>query len=95
MQFDPETVFKPTQNVAWRDVNDEVVILDLKSGEYYTLNSVGQFIWKSAMQDMPLTDIQQAIVDEFDVAPERAEKDLHEFVAAMIQEGMLHEEPRQ
>lgn len=94
MHFDPETVFKPTQNVAWRDVNNEIVILDLKSGEYYTLNSVGQFIWKTAMQNMPLTAIKQALIDEFNVDPERAEQDLQAFITAMIKEGMLHEEPR-
>jgi hypothetical protein len=92
MDFHPQTTFKTSQSVAWRDVNDEVVILNLKSGEYYTLNDVGQFIWKSAMEGKSIQAIQQAIIETFNVPAEQAIKDLHGFLAGMIKEGMLHEE---
>ena len=44
MEITATTTFNIPENVAWRNVNEEIVILKLKSGEYYTLNEVGQHI---------------------------------------------------
>lgn len=92
MDFQPEATFKSSQSVAWRDVNNEIVILNLKSGEYYTLNEVGQLIWKSAMEGKSIREIKHAILNAFEVTVEQAKNDLHGFLAGMINEGILNEE---
>jgi hypothetical protein len=85
-----DTTFITSENIAWRNVNDEVVILNLKSGEYYTLNDVGQFVWLAVADKRNMEEIRQKVVDTFDVSPEKASEDIESFISRMLDEGLLH-----
>ena len=75
-------------------MDGETVLLDLSSGRYYTLNRVGSVIWEQCTGDKTISDIQAALCDRFDVAPERALDDLVTLVNDLIQEGLLQQERR-
>lgn len=68
---------------------DEAVILSLKSGVYYGLNSVGARIWNLIQQPQVVQDVCDAIVNEYDVEPDRCEYDLFEVLATLYAEGLL------
>ncbi|MHC4456584.1 MAG: PqqD family protein [Planctomycetota bacterium] len=90
MGISSDTTFKTSENIAWRNVNEEVVILHLKSGEYFTLNDVGQFIWLAVADQKNMGEIRQKVVDAFDISPEKASEDIDEFISRMLDEGLLH-----
>ncbi len=90
MEIDWDTTFKTSENIAWRNVNEEIVILDLKSGEYFTLNDVGQFIWLAVADQKNVGEIRRIVVAEFDVSPEKASEDIKKFITEMLEEGLLH-----
>ncbi|MFB2919733.1 PqqD family peptide modification chaperone [Aerosakkonema sp. BLCC-F2] len=52
------------------DLAGEAVILNLKNGGYYSLNSVGLRIWELIAQPKTITEIRATIVAEYDVEPE-------------------------
>ena len=58
---------------------------DLES--IYTLNEVGAFIWELTEGKRKVKDIKEMIVEEFDVSPEEAEKDLIEFIQQLEEIG--------
>lgn len=91
MEISNDTKFKTTENIAWRNVNDEIVILNLKSGEYFTLNDVGQVIWTAITDEKNVEEIKMKIIDEYDVSKEKATGDIMQFITGMIEEGLLHE----
>jgi hypothetical protein len=91
MGISSDTTFKTSENITWRNVNEEVVILNLKSGEYFTLNDVGQFVWLAVADQKNMEEIRQKVVDAFDVTPEKASEDIEEFISRMLDEGLLHE----
>ena len=37
---------RPAADLSWRRVDDEIVILDLRTRAYYSLNEVGARIWE-------------------------------------------------
>jgi len=55
---------------------DEAVILDLKAGVYYGLNEVGARVWHLIQEPKNISEIRDAILQEFDVDPNLCERDL-------------------
>ncbi len=65
-----------TKEQAFCNLADEAVILNLKAGVYYGLNSVGARIWSLVQEPRTVSDIRDALVEEYDVDPDRCERDL-------------------
>jgi len=65
------------------DLADEVAILSLKSGVYYGLNPVGASIWKLIQQPTTVGRIRDALLEVYDVDPERCLQDLLNLLQRM------------
>jgi hypothetical protein len=55
---------------------EEVVVLDPRTGVFYSLNSVAARIWNLIQEPKTVLDVRNAIVDEYDVDLDRCEDDL-------------------
>ncbi|GAB1545529.1 hypothetical protein NUACC21_82050 [Scytonema sp. NUACC21] len=51
-------------------LGDEAVILNLKTGTYHGLNQVGALVWNLIQQPKAVKDIQQTLLEEYEVKPE-------------------------
>jgi coenzyme PQQ synthesis protein D (PqqD) len=89
MEISAESTFTIPENVAWRNVNEEIVILKLKSGEYYTLNEVGRHIWQAISDQQNVEGITNHIVDQFEVTFEKAMEDVMTFLDKMLKESVV------
>ena len=58
------------------DLGGEVAILGLKTGMYYGLDEIGARIWSLVQEPRIVGNLMGTIVDEYDVDPPRAERDL-------------------
>jgi hypothetical protein len=76
-------------NIVLRDVNGELVAVDMDSGEYHTLNPVGSRIIKGIASQESTAEIIDAIVEEFSVTLEIATDDYKGFVADLLERGLL------
>jgi hypothetical protein len=75
------TVSRNSTVVAARDLvscnlADEAVILNLKDGIYYGLNSVGGRIWSLIQESRTVDQIQDVILEEYEIDPDSCERDL-------------------
>lgn len=57
-------------------LGDDVIILDLKAGLYFSLDNVGATIWQLIQQPRTVGELRQAVLDTFEVDPEVCERDL-------------------
>lgn len=71
------------------DLDGEAAILNLKSGAYFGLDPVGAFIWKQLAQPQPVSTIAAAMLDQYDVEPERCQKDLLALLHQLDDRGLL------
>ena len=71
------------------DLGDETVILGLASGEYYSLEDVGARIWEIIQMPKTVKEIRDAIVNDYNVDPERCERDLLAVLQEMAEEGLV------
>jgi hypothetical protein len=80
---------RPSGEVLFQTLEDESVLLNLKSGVYLGLDPVGTRIWQLMDEHDSLAEIAGRIVAEYDVTPERCEADLLTLVADMERHGLV------
>jgi len=83
-----DTVKISAQAMA-RQVGEETVILDLASGNYLGLNPVGARIWELIGQGKTLGTVLGAVVSEYEVSQEQAERDLLSLVEQLQTQGLV------
>src|SRR6202050_2019326 len=57
-------------------LGDESAILNLKNTVYYGLDAVGARMWRLLQQPRSVSELRDALLDEYDVQAERCESDL-------------------
>ena len=80
---------KVNPDVLFQDLHGEAVLLDLKSGIYFGLDSVGTRIWQLFAEYDSLSDIARVIKTEYDVAEDNCAADLIALVAELERHGLL------
>ena len=71
------------------DLGGEAVILNLKSGVYYSLNEVGVSIWNLIQQPKTVDEIRNAILAEYEVEPEQCDHDLLKLLQELVTVGLI------
>lgn len=71
-------------------VGDEAVILDVKRGVYHGLDPTGARIWELIQQrGRTVAELRDAILAEYDVEPERCERDILALMRALADKGLI------
>lgn len=83
------SLIRRTANQVCCDMGGESIILNLKSGIYFSLDEVGARIWSLIEQPMSVTDIRDAILSEYDVRAEVCERDIRTFIEGMDAAGLI------
>jgi hypothetical protein len=70
-------------------LGDEAAILNLKNSVYYGMNPVGARVWDLLQQPRSVAELRDVVLEEFEVEPERCERDLFELLEKMRAEGLI------
>ncbi len=81
--------FERARNVSWRSFDETSVLLNLESGDYYTLNAVGTLVWEMLDRRIVGTEILARLRDRYEVAEAEAHRDLVELFGQLAQEGLI------
>jgi coenzyme PQQ synthesis protein D (PqqD) len=84
-----DTVVHLCPKVVFKVLDDEAVLLDLQSGEYFGLNEIGCRIWQLIPASGRLEAIRDRLVEEYDVPADRAWHDLKALIAELLQRGLV------
>ncbi|MGX9142362.1 PqqD family protein [Mesorhizobium sp. 128a] len=71
-----------------------LALLDMRSNIYYSLNSVGAFIWELIQEPKPIAEIRSAVLERYNVEPERCKADVDGLLKGLADAGLarLHNE---
>lgn len=83
------TRLEPGDDVIFRDLEGESVLLDLKTGLYFGLNPVGTRIWHLLEEGKTPAQMVEGLVAEYDVSPEQCQKDLQQLLAVLKEKGLV------
>ena len=71
------------------DLSDEVAILDLETGAYFGLDSVGGRIWALLRKPRKVAEICDILLDEYEVDRGTCERDLIDLLAKLAARGLV------
>ncbi len=81
-------VFVPEQ-VLVRQLDDEIVILDLASESYFGLDEVGAAIWNEMTSAESIEHAYQALLAQYDVEPDVLREDMQALLQQLIEKQLL------
>jgi len=84
-----EHTVRVPEDVVFRELQGEAVILNLASSTYFGLDAVGTRIWQLCETHGVLHVVLDAMQQEFDAAPETLRSDLRAFIDALTAKGLL------
>lgn len=86
------------KQVPWRVLDTEALVVDVKAGLIYPLNSVGTRIWQLCDGQLTVGEIVQVIMEEFDASEGTIREDTLHFLQELVQAKLLslsHQPPPQ
>jgi hypothetical protein len=83
------TTIERSNSQVSTEVEGETVILQLESGNYFSLNEVGAFIWGELTQPQVVQDLCTRVLEEFDVEGDECERDVMKLLEQLLTEEMI------
>jgi hypothetical protein len=84
-----DTIVVAAEDQVSSDLGGEVAILDLNVGVYYGLDEVGARVWELIQEPRAVGDVRDVLVEEYDVAPERCERELFALLERLAERGLI------
>lgn len=77
------------RDVLVRTFENESVLLNLDSECYHGLDDVGTRMWQALTSSQNLQEAYEKLLADYEVDPSQLRQDLDDFVAKMVQRGLL------
>jgi pyrroloquinoline quinone biosynthesis protein D len=78
-----QTLQRVTDKFVETEIDDEVVLMHLDTGQFFALKSTGRTIWQLIDGARNKADIQAALMEQFDVDEASCAAELDRFLADM------------
>jgi hypothetical protein len=76
-------------NIVHENIDGETVILNLDSGNYYSIVDVGTDIWNYIEKGVPVREIMPLILENYDCTSGDEEITVNLFIQQLQQEGLV------
>ncbi len=76
-------------HVLSRDLQGELVVLNLSNGTYFSLDPVGTRMWQALHAHESLQQALVTLLEEYDAEAARLEHDLRVLVSELCEHGLL------
>jgi hypothetical protein len=78
-----------SDDLEWREVEGEVVALDLRSATYIAINQTGARLWSTLAFGATRDELVDLLVEEYAIPRTQAQSDADAFVEMLDQQDML------
>lgn len=85
----PQSRVRVADDVVFRNVDGETVILSIGSGLYFGLTPTGTRIWALMDEGRALDDILETLVAEYDAGRDELKRDLDRLVSELAARGLV------
>lgn len=80
---------RPSANVLAAAVDNEVVLLDTRSGRYFSLNKTGARVWQGITEGIPVADVARDVASTWSVPFEIAERDTQRLLGELERRALV------
>jgi len=76
-------------DLDWREVEGELVALDLRESRYLAVNQTGKQLWSALVDGATRVELVDRLVDAFEIERSQAEADTDAFLGDLESRGLL------
>ena len=77
------------EDLAWRELDGEIIVVDLRSSRYLNVNSTGATLWPRLAQGATQNELVNALVETFAIPSDQALRDVSAFVQMCVERDLL------
>lgn len=70
-------------------LDDETILMSTEGNRYFSLNSVGRYIWESLAEPQTMANLVDVIQDNFEVDTVTARQDVEEFLEVLESRNLV------
>ena len=78
-----------SDKLEWREVEGEIVALDLESSKYLSVNQTGALLWPALADGATRPELIARLVQTFEIDQDTAAKDLDSFLNSLAEQNLL------
>ena len=88
--------YRRNENMVFRRIGDETILVPIRDNVgdmsfIYNLNETAGFVWEHLDGKRSLLDLQEMIVNVFDIEPETAQRDVSDLIEELKEIDAVHE----
>jgi Coenzyme PQQ synthesis protein D (PqqD) len=84
-----DSTVKVADDVICQEMDDEAVLLNMRTEIYFGLNAMGTRIWALLKSDAQIRTVAQALLDEYDIGADDVQRNLLDFVEQLHSKGLI------
>jgi hypothetical protein len=77
------------QRVVHETIDGEVILIQLETGNYYSLGGSGAEVWALLQQGRSREEIAERLLSSFDAPPGQVEDAVERLTSKLVEEGLL------
>jgi len=85
----PTSSFKFNPDVTVRVMDNEAVLLNVRTGAYFGLNKVGTVIWQLYSEGKTVAEVVSNLCERYGIASERATTDVQALTQKLLEKELL------
>ena len=89
IQITEKSVLQRMEQVPFKEILQEGILLDLVTGDYFAIDEVGLFIWKAMDGKKKLGQIAERIVAQYEVTRTKALSDALAFANGLLKKKLV------
>jgi hypothetical protein len=93
MTLSLETTIRLHPDAVWRDVDGEVVVLNVMTGQYYGLDDVGSHVWRLIPADpaagITLASLRDGLGAEFEADSATLDRDVADLMQRLLDHQLI------
>jgi hypothetical protein len=78
----------PAANIMLAEFDGESVLLNVDSGQYFSLNEAGCHLWRLSRATSDVPSLVIGLMSEYGISEEVARKDVGEFISCLEDNGL-------
>jgi hypothetical protein len=84
-----QTRFQVAPKILRELISEEVVIINMLTGSYYSLTDLGASIWDMIEQGLSLDRILQSLINQYEASSEVIQASLDQLIVSLATEGLI------
>lgn len=91
--LDSRTVITARPDQISSTLDEETIVLQLKSGTYYGLNKIGTRIWNYIQSPKSVGEVRETLLSEYEIEIEKCDQELQNLLEQLYSEGLIQIHP--